>query len=95
MHLRAIPLFAVRREPGFSPPVNPANHNDEFASMNSRPRRHQENEDRRSDHGIQRDSRGEDQPNDEGRAQQSSRQDAEDHSAHEQPPSPGQPAKGE
>ena len=63
--------------------------------MNSRSRRHQENEDRRSDHGIQRDSREDDQPNDKRRAQQSSRGDAEGNSAHEQPPSPGQAAKGE
>jgi hypothetical protein len=44
----------------------------------------------RSDHGIRRDSRGEDQPTDKERARQTSQRNEQDGAA--QPPSPGQPA---
>jgi hypothetical protein len=49
---------------------------------------------RRSDHGIKRDSRGEDQPTDKRRAQQTSIGD-QSGAGREQPPSPGEPAGGE
>jgi hypothetical protein len=62
--------------------------------MNSPPRPRDVDHARRSDHGIQRNSRGEDQPTDKKRAQQTSDGD-QSGAAREQPPSPGQPAGGE
>jgi hypothetical protein len=49
----------------------------------------------RSDHGVQRDSRGEDQPTDKRRAQQSSHGDEQGDVARKPPPNQGQPAGGE
>jgi len=49
-----------------------------------------------SRHGIHRDLRGEDQPADKSRAQQTSTgEEAQRDAARDQPPSPGQPAHGE
>ncbi len=50
---------------------------------------------RTTDQGIVRDSRGQEQPKDKSRAQQSSGDKAQQDAAREGPPSPGQPAGGE
>ena len=62
--------------------------------MNSPPRPRDDQNARRKDHGIGRNSRGEDQPTDKRRAQQTS-DGEESGAAREQPPNPGQPAGGE
>ena len=46
-------------------------------------------------HGIVRDQRGQDQPTDRERAQRIAGKRAQEAAAQSQPPSPGQPAKGE
>ena len=61
--------------------------------MNSPPRPRDEHGGPHKDHGIQRDSRGEDQPTDKRRAQQTTQGDQS--GARERPPSPRQPAGGE
>ena len=50
---------------------------------------------RTSDHGMQPDERGQDQPTDKKRAQQTSGDKIQRDAARERPPSPGQPAGGE
>jgi hypothetical protein len=50
--------------------------------------------DLRGEHGVELDTRGQDQPTDKKRAQQTSKG-AESGAAQEPPPSPGQPAEGE
>jgi hypothetical protein len=57
--------------------------------MNSPPRPRDGDRTRRDDHGIQRNSRGEDQPTDNGRAQQTSHGE-ESGAARKQPLSPGE-----
>lgn len=60
------------------------------------PARRQEDASKRGgDQGIARDSRGQEQPKDKRRAQQSSGEDAQREAAREQPMSPGEPAGGE
>ena len=49
----------------------------------------------RTGHGVHRDLRGEDQPADKSRAQQTAGEQAQRDAALDQPPSPGQPARGE
>ncbi len=62
--------------------------------MNSPPRPRRDHSPRRSGHGIERNSRGEDQPSDKKRAQQTSHGD-QSGATREQPPSPGEPAGGD
>jgi hypothetical protein len=62
--------------------------------MNSPPRPRDGDRAPRSDHGIQRNSRGEDQPTDTKRAKQTSNGD-QSGAARDQPPNPGQPVGGE
>ena len=50
---------------------------------------------RTSRHGVHRDLRGEDQPADKSRAQEPSGEEVQRDAVRDQPPSPGQPAKGE
>ena len=62
--------------------------------MNSPPRPRDDHSARHKGHGIERTTRGEDQPADKGRAQQTQEGD-QSGAARERPPSPGQPAGGE
>jgi hypothetical protein len=50
---------------------------------------------RAADQGVTTNSRGEEQPKDKSRAQQTSGEQAQRDAAREQPPSPGEPAGGE
>jgi hypothetical protein len=50
---------------------------------------------RQGGHGSVRDLRGQEQPIDRERAQQTSAQKAQQDAAQDRPPSPGQPARGE
>ncbi len=55
----------------------------------------QRQDNKRDQHGVTRDNRGEVQPTDKRRARQTSQDDEPSEKQGEQPPSPGQPAGGE